>query len=260
MTRKINKNRIIPSQEMIEDFSKMGDKECSQKWGIDRVTVVKIRKREGIKSFNNQHGTQEHKFENGLEYKWCQNGEHWDVVTNFGRNRTRWDGLRGWCKICERKKDRKYYIDNDGATIAREYRKTESGKHSSTAAIRKHLAKRRKNFILWEREDESRNYALFENRCAYCGKELKITGMEFDHFVPISHGGYTVPENMIPCCTKCNRGTGGKFTQDALSWLIKKFGNERGELIYSEIRQKQSIIRDTTKERVKVALQSLLPV
>ncbi len=44
--------------------------------------------------------------------------------------------------------------------------------------------------------------SLFGGLCAYCGKE---PARVFDHIKAISNGGKTVPENMVPCCEKCNK-------------------------------------------------------
>jgi 5-methylcytosine-specific restriction endonuclease McrA len=41
----------------------------------------------------------------------------------------------------------------------------------------------------------------FNHRCAYCGEEGK---MEMDHVIPISKGGQTTKENIVPCCRSCN--------------------------------------------------------
>lgn len=43
---------------------------------------------------------------------------------------------------------------------------------------------------------------LFQGKCAYCGESQDVT---FDHIVPIVNGGKSVPENMVPCCLRCNK-------------------------------------------------------
>jgi len=42
--------------------------------------------------------------------------------------------------------------------------------------------------------------SLVERNCFYCGVEAE----EWDHFVPVSAGGYASQGNMIPACKKCN--------------------------------------------------------
>lgn len=41
----------------------------------------------------------------------------------------------------------------------------------------------------------------FNNRCAYCGKELDL---QQDHFIPLSKGGEYTINNIIPACRSCN--------------------------------------------------------
>lgn len=41
----------------------------------------------------------------------------------------------------------------------------------------------------------------FNNKCAYCGKELPLSQ---DHFIPLSKGGEYTINNIIPSCKSCN--------------------------------------------------------
>lgn len=51
--------------------------------------------------------------------------------------------------------------------------------------------------------DQKRHrYALFENRCAYCGSVDRLT---VDHVVPLSAGGLDEITNIVPACFGCNR-------------------------------------------------------
>jgi len=44
---------------------------------------------------------------------------------------------------------------------------------------------------------------MFDYRCAYCGKETKLT---VDHVVPLSKGGIHDISNVVPSCMPCNSG------------------------------------------------------
>lgn len=231
MTRK-----IIPTQEMLDDLSGMGDTDYCVKWGVSRRITMRLRRDFGIKSFNNQHGTREHKIENDLEYKWCQKG-HWEAASEFGVCRSRYDGLRCYCKFHSRLEGKKHYLMCNKKEKAVIWRHTENGKISLRNTWRKQAAKRKEIYVSWTRDDEERIYAIFDGRCAYCSKQVLIEKMEFDHFIPIVMGGKTEPSNMMPCCTVCNHGKEGKFTSDALEWLIVKFGAHRGNMIYQDILQ-----------------------
>lgn len=53
---------------------------------------------------------------------------------------------------------------------------------------------------------------LFEGECAYCDNPAAT----WDHFVPVSRGGQTIPGNMLPACGSCNSR---KKDRDPAAWL-----------------------------------------
>lgn len=223
------------TQEMVDDLSRMGDKDWATKYGTFRQYPIRLRKRLGIPSYNLQHGLREHRFENGEEYKYCsQGGGHWDVVANFGKANNRWDGLRGICRKHEIEMTREsYYLTGKKKIQNDKWKLTPEGRKSLRNTWRKQTAKKNDAYILWLPEHEQRAYDHFGGRCAYCGTPVDFLKVEFDHFIPIREGGKTHPNNMLPCCKKCNHGTGGKFTVDARTWLVAKFGETRGMWVYS---------------------------
>jgi hypothetical protein len=151
--------KIIFTQEMIDDLSKIGDKEFSIKWNINRVTAIRSRQKLGIKSFNNQHGTREHKIENGIEYKYCPYG-HWELLENFSLCKTRIDGLRSECVIHTRETARKSYYTTEGKA-SKLWIKTEKGKQSRRTTWRKQTAKKKDIYVSWTRKDEEFIYNLY---------------------------------------------------------------------------------------------------
>ncbi len=47
--------------------------------------------------------------------------------------------------------------------------------------------------------------------CGYCGKgPLYKKALQLDHIVPVVSGGTNSYENLIPCCTKCNKAKQSK--------------------------------------------------
>lgn len=50
----------------------------------------------------------------------------------------------------------------------------------------------------------------FNNRCAYCGQEKKLSQ---DHFVPVTKGGGYTKNNIVPSCHSCN-----SKKSDSLPW------------------------------------------
>jgi 5-methylcytosine-specific restriction endonuclease McrA len=54
--------------------------------------------------------------------------------------------------------------------------------------------------------------AAHGNRCAYCGIESKH--LELDHVVPVSQGGTTTEDNLVPACRACNLCKGKKLYEE----------------------------------------------
>lgn len=48
---------------------------------------------------------------------------------------------------------------------------------------------------------------LYEGKCIYCGSSKRIT---MDHIIPISKGGGTTKDNVVPACISCNSSKGNK--------------------------------------------------
>ena len=66
--------------------------------------------------------------------------------------------------------------------------------------IRRRKARRATPFPLSSKQKDDR-IALFDNQCAYCGDNKKIT---VDHVVPLSKSGLDAANNIVPACTCCN--------------------------------------------------------
>ena len=48
----------------------------------------------------------------------------------------------------------------------------------------------------------------YGNKCAYCGKSYK--SLQQDHVIPLSKGGATIAENIVPACGRCNSSKGNR--------------------------------------------------
>lgn len=75
----------------------------------------------------------------------------------------------------------------------------------------------------------------FNHSCAYCGTKHNLT---MDHIVPISKGGKTTANNIIPACSSCNSS---KQTKDVVEWYTK-------QVFYNKDRL-ESIIKFVTSRR-----------
>jgi len=40
--------------------------------------------------------------------------------------------------------------------------------------------------------------------CWYCGKKVGFKNLTMDHIIPLSRGGRSTKDNLVPCCKTCN--------------------------------------------------------
>lgn len=59
--------------------------------------------------------------------------------------------------------------------------------------------------------------ALYDRRCAYCGKQPPRLHME--HMIPLSRGGSHSIDNVVPSCPSCNLRKGTKTPSEFLLHL-----------------------------------------
>jgi 5-methylcytosine-specific restriction endonuclease McrA len=100
--------------------------------------------------------------------------------------------------LAEKRANDSNYLENKRARD-RQYRMTDKGKASSIrskANRRKHIG----HHIL-SGGDWNIILRIFGNMCVYCGSGEEITA---DHFIPISKGGQTTLDNIVPACHSCN--------------------------------------------------------
>lgn len=139
---------------------------------------------------------------------------------NFGRDRRASDGLRTYCKACQRRRHDDYKRRN--REKLRESRMAYVAAHREellAADARRHASR---PHIAWAKGYKKRAIGAgvpvvsgpftksdvierYGDACAYCE-----TG-EFehlDHYVPIKHGGPHTLENVRPSCAACNRAKG----------------------------------------------------
>jgi 5-methylcytosine-specific restriction endonuclease McrA len=128
--------------------------------------------------------------------KRCSRCKQTKPATEFGRNKSRADGLGAWCYTCN-------------SDAVRE--------HNAAYGEARRLARRgyslyRRNLIEGSRcvvttADLRRIVNRFGGCCAYCGAPWK----QFDHVVPVSRGGRHSVGNIVPACVRCNTSKSDAF-------------------------------------------------
>lgn len=63
-------------------------------------------------------------------------------------------------------------------------------------------------------------YRRDTGRCQYCSTSVPRHDFTYDHVVPRAQGGHTVWENVVVCCTPCNRRKGGRTPGQAGMRLV----------------------------------------
>lgn len=126
------------------------------------------------------------------------------------------------CHVCKMKKSLDEYGAHKGRLLDKMYEckschnlrgKINKNKPSQRFAIYRNGAKTRK--IDFELSFEQ-FMTLWEKSCYYCGSE--INGIGIDHKDPSK--GYNI-DNIVPCCTQCNRAKTIQTTEDFISMCIK---------------------------------------
>lgn len=90
-------------------------------------------------------------------------------------------------------------------------------KHSDFIGGQKRRGEENPNF---SHQDWKNCLIYFGGKCAYCGcTPRKNQWLTKDHLLPISQGGETIPENIVPACFSCNSSKGAEDFKD---WFMKQ--------------------------------------
>ncbi len=65
-------------------------------------------------------------------------------------------------------------------------------------------------------------YARDSYTCQYCSKRLTSSQLTYDHVLPVARGGQKTWENIVTCCTPCNRKKGDRTPEEAGMKLRRK--------------------------------------
>lgn len=64
----------------------------------------------------------------------------------------------------------------------------------------------------------------YESKCrvTWCQNRMTVWDFQAGHNIPESRGGQTVPDNLIPICSRCNVSMGNRYTIDEWNSLSQE--------------------------------------
>ena len=71
------------------------------------------------------------------------------------------------------------------------------GVDASSIRAEKAVARKLRHTAWWHRKTAP-------GRCHYCGRRVGGNKLTMDHVVPLSRGGKSRKNNLVPCCKDCN--------------------------------------------------------
>jgi hypothetical protein len=110
---------------------------------------------------------------------------------------------------------KKYYYENREKIRKRlkEYRKKHPEVYNNNNQIRRARELQLPSTLTLEQWEQIKQY--FNNKCAYCGRELPLFR---EHFIALSKGGEYSKNNIVPSCRSCNSS---KRDKDFFKWYPK---------------------------------------
>ena len=129
--------------------------------------------------------------------KYCWRCRRARARSEFGKDRTRYDGRAAICRECRRPPKQLPLLRRTPA----EYERARYAVDLAYRTERRQRVHARKRGIdPMPVEGIEALTEIFGGRCAYC----PAAATTWDHIVPVSRGGRTEPGNMLPACASCN--------------------------------------------------------
>ena len=172
----------------------------------------------------------EHCFIDGIEKKECSRCNRWLDLSMYNKDKSKWDGLHGFCKDCKKKIDREIYRKDPDKKCQKvsEYQKR-TGLISKSRPYNPDYYKSPKSRIKKQERDKRRRMLVkyankkeritdvtisilkekYGNKCAYCGNDV-TDSFEIEHKLPLFRGGQNNIDNLALSCESCNRKKGKK--------------------------------------------------
>jgi len=214
--------------------------------------------------------------------KRCTTCKETKAVSAFSRDSARKDGLFYQCKECERERKRVYYAANSekvreavrvwqaansekvreavrvyraaNPEKVREYARVYYAANPEKVRVHSQRRRARKANLPNTLTAAEWQYAIdyFYGYCAVCGRPpknlFKTRRVNADHWIPLSKGGGTTADNIVPLCSGedgCNNRKGNK---DPEVWLALKFGKRKARVILQRINAYFELVKAKDKE------------
>ena len=182
----------------------------------------------------------EHIFIDGIEYKECSRCKELKRLNEYRKDNSKWDGLHGFCKVCNAKIDRNTYAKNPKRKyekvleyqkrtgLIRKYKPYNPKYYSSEKSREKKRARDLKRRALKKNADiyTEITYDVIETirkkynyKCAYCGGDCS-ENYHIDHKIPLSRGGGNDIDNLALSCPKCNWSKNDKTDEEFIGHKV----------------------------------------
>lgn len=142
------------------------------------------------------------------------------------------------CTFCGELKPIDQFSKNGASGYRTDCKKCYNIRRRENATKKKHtsfvcgMKRRGETDVSYTHQQWKETVIFFGGECAYCGCTTK-KGMRLtrDHLVPVSEGGATTQDNIVPACAHCNSSKGKTEWRE---WYMKQtfFSQERMNKIF----------------------------
>lgn len=130
--------------------------------------------------------------------KHCGRCRSWRALLEFISDKSRYDGLASTCSPCRRVQPRQIPLIRE--TPAERDRRRYATDPVYRSERRQHAHARARGVAPLPPDGIDALTEAFGGLCAYC----PASATTWDHLVPVSAGGRTIPGNIVPACVSCN--------------------------------------------------------